>query len=135
MTGYENQGDGLRDDQFFPTGDLVEIRGERVYFVGRTDDIINVGGRKVSPLQVERVIRRVPGVAQTRVYARSSSLAGKLVAAEITVTPGAVPEDVREAIRQVARERLESQEIPRFIDVVDEIAVSIAQKTVRQEKP
>ncbi len=70
------------------TGDLVERVGDRCYFVGRRDDLINVGGNKVRPLRVEQVIQSVPGVRDVRVFARRSSLVGQMVACEYVTEPG-----------------------------------------------
>ena len=111
---------------------MVEVKGDRVYFAGRKDDVINVGGAKVSPLTVERVIRSIPNVAQVRVYPRRSSLAGELVAAEFTITPGAVVEEVCTAVRAAVRKELLPHEVPQFIQAVDEIPVNDAQKMVRR---
>ena len=55
----------LRDaEDFVDTGDLVELRGARYYFVGRKDGVINVGGLKVHPEEVEAAINRHAGVSR-----------------------------------------------------------------------
>ena len=115
------------------TGDLIVIEGSRAYFAGRRDDILNVGGEKVAPLAVERVLREAPGVADVRVFGRRSSLAGQLVGCEIVPASGAVPDLVREAVGALARARLSAAQQPRFIEIVDRIAVSSADKVARQE--
>ena len=84
MEGYDPHGEtaplDIGSEGWVPTGDLVEIVDDRVQFRGRKSDIINVGGNKVSPLAVERVIRGVTGVDDVRVFGQSSSIAGQLVA-------------------------------------------------------
>ena len=49
-------------DGFVDTGDMVELRGDRYYFVGRRGGIINIGGLKVHPEEIEAVINRHPAV-------------------------------------------------------------------------
>ncbi len=70
-------------DGFVDTGDMVELRGDRYYFVGRRDGIINVGGLKVHPEEVEAVINRHPGVRMSLVKARKSPITGAVVVADV----------------------------------------------------
>jgi acyl-CoA synthetase (AMP-forming)/AMP-acid ligase II len=59
----------LRDDGFYETGDLVDVSASgEVFVVGRKDTFVNVGGRKVNPRRVERVIRTHPDVADVHVF-------------------------------------------------------------------
>ena len=117
---------------WFATGDLVERRDDRCFFVGRRDDLINVGGNKVQPVRVEQVIQGIPGVRDVRVFARSSSVVGQMVACEFVVEPGFEPEVVRQAILQTCLERLDGHERPRFVGAVSSIALSDAAKKVRK---
>ena len=112
------------------TGDLVERVDDRVRFVGRRTEVINVGGNKVHPLAVEQVVRAVPCVADVRVYARKSSLAGFLIACEIVVEPGTEPESVRRDVQRHCAEQLASHQRPRFLEVVPAIHLSGAGKKI-----
>ncbi|MGA2202146.1 MAG: class I adenylate-forming enzyme family protein [Terriglobales bacterium] len=116
---------------WFATGDLVELKGNRVYFVGRRTDMINVAGSKVYPMEVERVIRVVPGVSDVRVFGKVSSVAGELVACEIVPAPGQDPEALKMRVNQVCRSALSSPQQPRLIKLVDQIGLSAAGKTLR----
>ena len=63
MAGYvSDHASPLDREGWLDTGDLVRLDGERVFFEGRRDDIINVGGQKVRPEEVEALIRRIAGV-------------------------------------------------------------------------
>jgi acyl-CoA synthetase (AMP-forming)/AMP-acid ligase II len=115
------------------TGDLVRIDGDRVHFTGRRDDLLNVGGQKVAPIDVERVLREAPGVVDVRVFGRRSALMGHLVACEIVVADGHEPDVVKRAVASHARDRLSAAEQPRFVEVVNEIGVSSADKIIRRE--
>ncbi|MFG0276044.1 MAG: class I adenylate-forming enzyme family protein [Phycisphaerales bacterium] len=120
-------------DDWFPTGDLVEIRDGRVHFVGRTTDIINVGGVKVSPLDVEAVLRAVPEVADCRVYGVSSSIAGRLVACDLVPAPGVTGDDAKKAAGAACVARLSSAQRPRKFHIVPAIETTAAGKVRRSE--
>jgi acyl-CoA synthetase (AMP-forming)/AMP-acid ligase II len=117
------------------TGDLVEVRGDRVHFVGRRTDVINVGGNKVHPAEVERVLRAVPGLADVRVYGRRSSVAGELVACDVVPAPGADAGALQAEIARRCAAALLGFQRPRWIEVVEEIAVSASGKVLRRAAP
>ncbi len=76
----------LKDaDGFIDTGDLVEQRGERCYFIGRRGGIINVGGLKVHPEEVEAVINRHPDVRASLVRSRRNLITGSIVIADVVL--------------------------------------------------
>lgn len=82
-----NQRDAISDhDGFVDTGDVVALRGDRYYFVGRKSGIINVGGLKVHPEEVEAVINCHPNVRMSLVKARNNPLVGAVVVADVVVT-------------------------------------------------
>ena len=117
------------------TGDLVELQGNRYVFTGRRTDAIIVGGAKVFPKRVEEVIREVPGVTEVRVYGVPSSVTGELVAAEITLAPGAADgdgADAKTAVLAHCREVLEPHSVPRVLEIVERIATTAAGKTPRR---
>lgn len=118
---------------YFPTGDLVKIAGDRVLFRGRINEIVNVGGTKVSPLEVESVIRNVPGVSQVRVYSKPNSLTGHILAVDIVPIPQYSQEQIRLAIQQTSRMHLQPFQIPRIINFVDRIKINPAFKMPRTE--
>jgi acyl-coenzyme A synthetase/AMP-(fatty) acid ligase len=71
------------DDGFVDTGDMVERRGDRIYFVGRRSGVINVGGAKVHPEEVEQALNAHMAVRASRAFARKNSLMGALVFADV----------------------------------------------------
>lgn len=121
MLGY--YGEEAQDpDAWRPTGDLVEVVGDRILFRGRSTEIINVGGVKVHPIPIEERIAAVPGVQLVRVFGRPNRLTGAIVAAEVVAQPGADTDAVGEAIRDACAE-LPAASRPRSITFVDELAV------------
>jgi acyl-CoA synthetase (AMP-forming)/AMP-acid ligase II len=116
---------------WFATGDMVDVKEDRIYFVGRKTEMINVAGSKVFPIEVERVIRIVPGVSDVRVFGKSSSIAGELVACEIVAAPDQDREALKSLIVRTCRASLASHQQPRIIKLVDRIDLSSAGKTLR----
>jgi acyl-CoA synthetase (AMP-forming)/AMP-acid ligase II len=106
------------------TGDLVEVRGDRVHFLGRKGEVVNVGGVKVYPPIVEGPIRKVKGVREVRVYGKPNPVTGQIVAADVELSEGAAPEAVLEEVRQACRAALSRWEQPREVRVVTELGRS-----------
>jgi acyl-CoA synthetase (AMP-forming)/AMP-acid ligase II len=126
MLGYygEEAEEGGDPDGWRPSGDLVEIEGDRILFRGRNSDIINVGGVKVHPLPVEEKIAAVPGVAMARVFGRPNRMTGAIVAVEVVAENQDLDEDGIEALEDAIREACEdlvAAARPRSIKFVDEI--------------
>ena len=62
MLGYLNAPNAFNEEGYFPTGHIVEVEGDYIKIIGRESDIINVGGEKVFPVEVENVISEIPEV-------------------------------------------------------------------------
>jgi acyl-CoA synthetase (AMP-forming)/AMP-acid ligase II len=129
--GLSDEDRGATGIAWIRTGDLVEADGERFHFVGRRTELINVGGNKVHPLKVERVVLEVPGVAEVRIHARSSSLVGQMVACEFVASEGCQADAVKAAILAHCRDRLAPHERPRFVEAVEQVRLSQAGKKTR----
>jgi acyl-CoA synthetase (AMP-forming)/AMP-acid ligase II len=126
------------DDGFVDTGDMIEERDGRYYFVGRRGGIINVGGLKVHPEEVEAVINRHPAVQMSLVKARKSPFTGAVVVADVVVrldfTDGAsggptlaLQSDIIEACRR----SLPPHKVPAAIRLVPSLNIGAAGKLVR----
>src|SRR6202047_226359 len=74
---------------FVDTGDMVELRGDRYHFVGRRGGIINIGGLKVHPEEIEAVINRHAEVRMSRARSRRSPITGAIVVADVLLADGA----------------------------------------------
>jgi acyl-CoA synthetase (AMP-forming)/AMP-acid ligase II len=131
MHGYLNR--SKIPDEWFATGDLVELRGDRVFFLGRKSHIINVGGSKVYPAEIEEQIAQVPGVLHVRVFGQRSSFAGQLVAAEVVPIPQMNCDEIRNRIMQHCATTLTPYKRPRLINFVTELKETGSQKLVRHE--
>ena len=116
MLGYHGVDD--RASGWHATGDLVEIVDDRIRFVGRTSEIINVGGVKVAPLPIEEVVSRVPGVVAAVVYGRTNPVTGNVVATDVVAADGVDTDALKAAIRDAVK-ALPDAHRPRSIRVVD----------------
>jgi acyl-coenzyme A synthetase/AMP-(fatty) acid ligase len=127
----------LKDSQgFVDTGDALELRGDRYYFVGRRDGVINVGGLKVHPEEVEAVINRHPKVRMSLVRTRKNPITGALVVADVVLNtePNNENKDdrhTRQDILQFCREELPSHKVPATINFVPALAIAETGKLIR----
>ena len=133
---YIGKSDGIRDaDGFVDTGDMVELRGDRYYFVGRRDGTINVGGFKVHPEEVEEVIQQHPQVRMALVRAKKSAITGALVSAEVVLAtePGSCDDQsaIQQDILQLCRNVLPPHKVPVSINIVSELPVAETGKIAR----
>lgn len=130
---YVNTGESFTDnDGFVMTGDLIEVTPDRCLFLGREKGIINVGGNKVHPEQVERVLLQHPDVRETRVYARRNPITGALVAADIVLADShADAAHARGQILAWCRERLERYQMPASLRFVEELKFNVSGKLAR----
>jgi len=125
-------------DGFVDTGDAVELRGGRYYFLGRRNGVVNVGGLKVYPEEVEAVINRHPAVRMSLVRPRTNSILGSLVTADVVLKgepdPRGASRQVAECQReilQICRESLAAHKIPATIRCVPALEVTDAGKLAR----
>jgi acyl-coenzyme A synthetase/AMP-(fatty) acid ligase len=118
------------------TGDALELRADRYYFVGRRDGVINVGGLKVHPEEVEAVINRHPRVRMSLVRTRKNPITGALVVADVVLNtqPNNENKDdrqIRQDILQFCREELASHKVPATINFVPALAIAETGKLIR----
>lgn len=125
---------GLSDlikDDWYKTGDLVEIISENPItfkFISRKNEMINVGGYKVNPLEVEDIIRNIDGVIDVRVYAKKNSVLGNIICSEIVLSD----KDLNESyIRNQLQNKLQEFKIPRMIRFVDALSTTRSGKIKR----
>jgi acyl-CoA synthetase (AMP-forming)/AMP-acid ligase II len=105
-------------DPFVRTDDKVEISGDRVIFLGRASGLINVGGLKVLPEEVEIVLLSHPSVAYASVRGKRNSISGQLVEADVGLRAGVAPNGVVAELRAFCSQRLPPYKVPALIRVV-----------------
>lgn len=128
----------LTDDEgFVDTGDLVELHSGRYYFRGRKGGIINVGGLKIYPEEVEAVINADPRVRMSLVKARRSPITGSIVVADVVLADedsGAdarTSEGVKADLLAACRSALAAHKVPALLRFVAALEITTAGKLMR----
>ncbi|HEX9472203.1 MAG TPA: long-chain fatty acid--CoA ligase, partial [Bradyrhizobium sp.] len=123
-------------DGFVDTGDMLELRGDRYHFVGRRGGIINIGGLKVHPEEIEAVINRHAEVRMSRARSRRSPITGSIVVADVILADGCDPsrsDEIREKILTDCRAQLASHKVPAMIKFVTSLDITAAGKLARHD--
>jgi acyl-coenzyme A synthetase/AMP-(fatty) acid ligase len=125
-------------DGFVDTGDRLEEQAGRYYFMGRRGGVINVGGLKVHPEEVEAVINAHPWVRMSLVRARRNAITGAIVTADVVIAAGEIGRGAPPAAELLTREltdhcrrRLAAHKVPAMIRIVPTLEVSASGKLVR----
>ena len=132
--GFLGEGAGALTDKdgFVDTGDVVESRGDRYYFVGRRGGIINVGGVKVHPEEVEATLNAHAIVRASRVFARTNPITGALVFADVVLRDGYLADTVSEReLLAACRERLAPHMVPAGLQFVADLPMTKGGKLAR----
>lgn len=134
MLGYLNAPQPEIVDGWMNTGDRVEVDGEWIRILGRESDIINVGGEKVYPSEVENVINELDFVEDVLVYGEENAIMGNMICARLKVD-GKLPADKqkehRKSIRKHCLKQLEPYKIPSKVEFTQESLTSERHKKVR----
>jgi acyl-coenzyme A synthetase/AMP-(fatty) acid ligase len=121
---------------FVDTGDMVELRGDRYYFVGRRGGIINIGGLKVHPEEIEAVINRQPEVRMSRAKSRRSPITGSVVVADVILADSedaARSNEIRARILADCKASLAPHKVPAVIKFVTSLDITAAGKLARND--
>jgi acyl-coenzyme A synthetase/AMP-(fatty) acid ligase len=110
---------------------MVELRGARYHFIGRRNGVINVGGLKAHPEEIEAVINRHPDVRACRVGGRRNPITGAIVVAEVVLRDGADEAQVRTEIAESCRAELAPFKSPAMIKFVPALAMTAGGKLER----
>ncbi|MED4454439.1 fatty acid--CoA ligase family protein [Metabacillus fastidiosus] len=120
MLGYLNAPSPFTDDGWFKTGDAVEIDGEYIKILGRRSEIINVGGEKVYPAQVESVIQLMEEVEDVTVTGEANPITGQIVKAKIKLKTNYDTTEFRKNMRSFWKDKLPTFMIPQKVEFVNE---------------
>jgi long-chain acyl-CoA synthetase len=112
MLGYLNAPSPFTEDGWMNTGDRVEVEGEYVRFLGRQSEIINVGGEKVYPAEVESVIQELDNVAEVTVFGEKNPITGNIVCAVVSLAGGEDHKLFVKRLKKFCGERLQNYKVP-----------------------
>jgi acyl-CoA synthetase (AMP-forming)/AMP-acid ligase II len=127
----------VSDDGFVDTGDMVDLVDGRYYFRGRVGGVINVGGLKVYPEEVESVLNADPRVRMSLVRARRNPITGAVVVADVVLanpgSPGGseAPDLVKSDLLDACRRALAAHKVPAMLRFVPALEFTAAGKLVR----
>jgi acyl-CoA synthetase (AMP-forming)/AMP-acid ligase II len=119
MLGYLNAPSPIDADGWMSTGDLVEERDGLLKFVGRVSEMINVGGQKVLPAEVETVLLDADNVSDATVSGARHPLLGQVVSARVSLIADEDREAAVERLRAHCRARLQKYKVPMRFEFVD----------------
>ena len=125
------------DDGYVDTGDRVELVHGRYYFRGRMGGVINVGGLKVYPEEVESVLNADSRVRMSLVRARRNPITGAVVVADVVLANPAssgasrTPESVKKDLLEHCRRTLAAHKVPAILRFVPALEMTAAGKLVR----
>ena len=120
MLGYLNAPSPFTADGYLITGDRVEVSGEFMKFLGRDSELINVGGRKVYPAEVEMVLLQHPKVADVIVFGEKNPITGAIVGAKVRLTSGEGGAAMRGALKKHCHASLDDFKVPVKITFTEE---------------
>jgi acyl-coenzyme A synthetase/AMP-(fatty) acid ligase len=131
ILGYLNAALPFDADGWYNTGDRVEQKGEYIRFLGRENDIINVGGQKVFPAEVESVLMQIENINEATVFGKTNPIMGNVVAAKIILENNEPLNQLKNKIRKFCKDKLEAYKIPVHIEIAEKTKVSERFKKVR----
>lgn len=126
ILGYLNCEDEF-ENGWFKTGDLVRQDGKFLQIIGRNKEMVNIGGNKVLPNEVENVIMQINGVLDVIIYGKSSLIMGEILCADIVANAKISKSDIINECKKI----LPKHKIPTQINFVKEISVNKRYKKQR----
>jgi long-chain acyl-CoA synthetase len=117
MLGYLNAPNPFTPDGWFPTGDAVEVDGEYMRVLGRRSQMINIGGEKVHPAEIENVLQEMDGVVDVVVTAEPHLIAGHIAKARVQLSTTETLEQFRTRMRHFCRDKLPRFKIPQRVEL------------------
>jgi long-chain acyl-CoA synthetase len=132
MLGYLNAPSPFDEEGWMNTEDVVEVEGEWMRIHGRKSDIINVGGQKVYPAEVESVLLQLENVKDVTVYGEANPITGKIVAACVELASEEPLESFKQRMRAFCKERLAPYKVPVRIQLTGDPQFSARFKKMRR---
>lgn len=120
------------DGDYYHSGDLIEWvnQSEGTFkFKSRKNELINVGGYKVNPSEVETVLNAIDGICQSLVYGKTNSILGNVLCADVQLEEGCSQTELE--IRKLLKDKLQDFKIPRRIRIVKSFALTRTGKLKR----
>ena len=135
VMGYLNSSmDSFTDDGWFKTGDLVEKTDDGyIKIIGRNKEVINIGGEKVLPNEVESVILSMPEIDDVMVYGESNIITGQTVVCDVVFNIEVENREAKKLIRKFCKDSLDGYKIPTKVNLVDKTNFGDRFKKIRRK--
>ncbi|MDP1725472.1 MAG: fatty acid--CoA ligase family protein [Bacteroidota bacterium] len=123
ILGYLNHSnESFTKDGWFKTGDIVEVLEDGyLKIIGRSKEIINIGGEKVLPMEVENLILQIDGVNDCVVFGQQNAIMGQIVTANISINEKSDPVQIKKEVIKLCKEKLDNYKIPSKVNIVSMI--------------
>jgi long-chain acyl-CoA synthetase len=121
MLGYLNAPSPFTEDGWFMTHDEVEVDGEYIKILGRMSEVINVGGEKVYPVEVESIIQQMDGVQDVAVSSESNPITGYMVKALIKLSTDEDESIFRKRLFQFCKDKMPRYKIPQKVVLIEDL--------------
>jgi len=110
------------NEEWYHTGDIVDLLSPNSFkIVSRITEMINVGGYKVNPNEVESVVNKFAGIVDCKVYSKRSSVLGNILVCDIQAEENCIRTELEYQLICFLKERIQSFKIPRIFYFVEEI--------------
>ena len=123
MLGYLNASSPFTKDGWYMTGDQVDQKGDYLKILGRKSEIINVGGEKVYPQEVENLILQIENIADVTVFGEKNPILGNIVCCKVTLLSHEEKKDVKDRIKNFCQNKLEKYKIPIKIQIITKVNI------------
>ncbi|MEM7181479.1 MAG: fatty acid--CoA ligase family protein, partial [Spirochaetota bacterium] len=133
MLGYLNAPSPFDRDGWYNTGDRIEEKDGYIRVLGRDSEIINVGGEKVFPIEVEDHIMKLPNIKEVAVVGRSNPIMGKVVVARVQLKEPASLEETEKLVRDHCSQGLSPYMVPAIVTLVEKELHGDRFKKIRQD--
>lgn len=136
VLGYLNSSmDSFTQDGWFKTGDLVEeLEDGYLKIIGRGKEVINVGGEKVLPAEVESVVLAINEIEDCMVFGEKNAITGQTVVCDVVCKKEIEKKELKKLIRSFCKDKLESFKIPTKVNLVEKTNFSDRFKKIRRKE-
>lgn len=135
MVGYLNAPSPFDPEGWFNTQDRVEVDGEYFRILGRVTDLMNIGGQKVYPTEIEDVIIEMENIEDVAIYSEKNNLLGHIIVAEIVLKEPESLSELKQRVRKYCAQKLTPFKVPTKVLIADKNIYSARMKKVRKGKP
>ena len=132
MIGYLNRPSPFDEDGWMNTEDAVEVDGDYIRILGRRSEIINVGGQKVYPAEVESVLMQMENIKDVIVHGEKNPVTGNFVSARVNLIKPESLSELKKRVRAFCKEKLAPYKIPVRVEIVEHDQFSPRFKRTRQ---